>query len=109
MTLYLCLSVCCAVTSILFIWLNTTAFQEYFSRTSIVGEFKDKREKDVTLTFIKFLQRDYDCYFVRLITCPYCLGAVLSILFGAITTSVISIPIFYVGSLLLYKLLSNNK
>lgn len=74
------------VTIILIIWFNSTAFIEYcklvplFYKLFKVDDFYTKYESDFDLTYLLYLRQYHSCFFVKLITCPICLGFWLSLI-----------------------------
>ena len=68
----------------MYIWFNTDAFIEYFQHIKYLSDlFKIKeyfsfREKFNNLNYHTFLLLNYNNFFIRLITCPSCLGVWLS-------------------------------
>ncbi len=90
----------------LLIWFRTDAWLEYtrLFRLNFLSHYKEfdaKLKEDVSLTYLHFLRRDHNCFFVRLITCPICLAVWLGII-PLIFTSVIFVPVCIVGGLLLF-------
>lgn len=63
----------------LFIWFNTEAFIEYCKYIPKIKdllklkEFKDYQFKGGILNYPIYLQVNYNNFFTRLISCPYCL------------------------------------
>lgn len=93
----------------LLIWFRTDAWLEYtrlfhLNWLSKYKEFDAKYKEDVSLTYLHFLRRDHNCFFVRLITCPICLAVWLGII-PLIFTSVIFVPVCIVGGLLLFTVI----
>jgi hypothetical protein len=71
----------------LFIWLRTEAFVEYvelFRLDSFFGVKKFRQQQlqggDYKLDYANFLIINYNSFFVRLITCPFCLTVWASII-----------------------------
>lgn len=69
---------------LLLIWFKTDAFAEYsrllkLKWTNVDGYYLIK-DLDPEFTFHKFLLEYFNCFFVRLITCPICIGTILSLL-----------------------------
>jgi hypothetical protein len=87
--------------SITFIWFQTNAFYEYFCWLpfKFIKDYKDFLSKESD-TFINFL-RYYRCNFlIRLVTCPACFMAWVSIFCGVFTDYTL-IPVAYTASLIL--------
>lgn len=64
---------------VLLIWFRTEAWLEYcrllgFDAISFYDDFSIKQKNDALLTYHIYLRRYHNCFFVRLITCPICLG-----------------------------------
>jgi len=96
----------CLIATLLLIWFRTDAWLEYtkllrLDCLSFYRDFAAKQEHDVTLTYILYLRLHHNCFFVRLITCPICLAVWFAICCG-IGTSLVFIPIFVIGGLLLF-------
>lgn len=90
------------VAAVLIIWLQTTAVEEYFKFLPIVKQYHQYKQTRIGTTFIRFLQTDHNCFLVRLITCAFCLGAILSGV-CAIWIPVAYIAGVYVIALLIYQ------
>ena len=63
----------------LLLWLNKSVFAEYMrafglGRLCCVNEFWQASTDDTDLTYPKFLAQHFDGFWIRLITCPVCLG-----------------------------------
>jgi len=91
---------------ILLVWFRTDAWLEYtrlfhFNWLSFYKEFDAKYKNDVSLTYLHFLRRDHNCFFVRLITCPICIAIWLGLII-AIFTHLGLVPGCIVGGLLLF-------
>ena len=97
------------ITLILIIWFDTDAFLEYcrlfkLTRFFKIKEFNKAYENNFELTYLFYIKRYHDCFFVRLITCPICLSVWLSIILCAIANSLVCIPLICVVSLIIYYL-----
>jgi hypothetical protein len=75
----------CLVSILLLLWFNSTAFVEYsklfgISKFFFVDIFEEilLNSIDDSFTYQSFLQEHYNCFFIRLITCPKCLSVWLS-------------------------------
>jgi len=70
-------------TLILIVWFQTNAFIEYCGRfpiiSKIVDNFNKMTQAGLSSSFPSFLALNYNSFFVRLITCPYCLNFWLSL------------------------------
>lgn len=65
-------------TFILIVWFQTNAFIEYFGKfpfvSKIVDNFNKMTQAGLSSSFTSFLALNYNSFFIRLITCPYCLN-----------------------------------
>ena len=101
------------VVAILLIWFNSDAFTEYAKliggkRFFGIQEHVNLAEKRATLSYHDYLLEYKNSFFIRLITCPLCLGLWLSAVLCMWTTERAEfIPLCYVGSLIVYKFTSN--
>ena len=92
---------------ILIIWFNTESFVEYShllkTKWFKVNDYLIAKETDFTLTYHSYLLQKHNSFFVRLITCPFCLNFWLILvgkfIFGY---SFLEIPTIYVTSLITY-------
>jgi len=97
------------ISTVLFVWLKTEAFEEYsallgFDKFFKVKEYRDAREKNPLITYHDHLLSNYDSFFLRLITCPYCLGAWLTLAVCIHKETFSLFGVYYLGSLILYAL-----
>ena len=99
------------IVSSLILWFKTEAFEEYV--TLIGGDeffkvkaYRKDREKNALLTYHSFLLERYDSFFVKLVTCPYCLGLWLCLTASLFIERFDLVGVYYVGALLLYGLIS---
>lgn len=70
---------------ILLVWFRTDAWLEYcrvfgLNWLSFYKDYDLKYKEDVSLTYLHYLRRDHNCFFVRLITCPICLSIWLGLI-----------------------------
>jgi len=91
---------------ILLIWFRTDAWLEYcrvfhLNFISFHKDYYAKKHEDATLTYLNYLRRDHNCFFVRLITCPICLAVWLAIP-AVVVTSIVFFPVYVMGALLLF-------
>lgn len=89
---------------VLLVWFQTNAFAEYFSFLPIIKEYKKAQNAGVANSFINFIYINYNSFFVRLITCPYCLN------FWLVSASLYFINwkffgLTYILSMLYYKII----
>ena len=99
------------IVTFLIVWFKTEAFEEY--ATLIGGDkffkvrsYRKNRERNALLTYHSFLLERYNSFFVRLATCPYCLGLWLCLTACLVVERFDLLAVYYVGSLLLYGLTS---
>lgn len=98
------------LTTILIIWFKSDAVIEYgkllkLSKILKIDEFQKKKdEEDASLTYIRFLRITYDNFFIKLITCPYCLSFWLSLLFSI--NHIYFMPLIYINGLILYGIIN---
>ena len=88
---------CFLVSFILLVWLQTEAFYEYaklfgfkklfkikeyssFTGDSVMLGFSSEEKDGPNLSYLEYLKVECDNFFVRLITCPVCLGIWLNII-----------------------------
>jgi hypothetical protein len=116
-----------AIAMILVLWFQKEAFVEYMSLLGIdelfhITMYKDMKTSDPVLTYPKFLSMHWNNFFIRLITCPVCLGTWLSgvasagvcgvlyfatcNIFMMLGWPVISLTTAYVALFLYYKLVN---
>lgn len=81
--MYLLLIPSCIVASLLLIWFRTEGYVEYckafkLDKISFYKDFYAKQAEDARLTYLGYLKQYHNSFFVRLITCPICLGAWIS-------------------------------
>ena len=105
----------CLITSIMIVWFRTNAVVEYLKLLDVVKLFKVAQETNVELTFLQYLKTYYNCFFVRLITCKYCLAAQLTFIFSIWliimhfdSFFLKTAPITYILSLALYKYITDG-
>lgn len=73
---------------------------------SFYEDYELKKSNDVTLEYLDYLRQYHNCFFIRLITCPICLTIWLGIMAGIFTLSLIEIPIFIIGSLIIFGIVN---
>lgn len=94
---------------ILVIWFRSDAWLEYTKllHLNYISKYKEYNEvlkRDSLLEYHTFLRRYYNCFLIRLITCPVCFSIWLGIIFG-ILTYLSMIPIYSIGGLTIYLLI----
>lgn len=94
---------------ILLIWFRTDAWLEYCKifKMNFISFYKDydiKYKEDVSLRYLHYLRMYHNCFFIRLITCPICLAVWIG-LFISLATSIILLPVYVVGGLLLFTII----
>jgi hypothetical protein len=96
-------------TLILLVWFQTNAFAEYFKNffiiKKIIRSYNSSLKADLKTSFVNFLSLNYDCFFVRLITCPFCLNFWISIL-TSFFVGYEFFPLIYVSSMIYYKVVN---
>ena len=105
------LSQLCLVATLLLVWFKSEAFIEYSKLFRVqnlffIPLFEKERDKDISLSYLEYLSLEHDCFFVRLITCPLCLGFWFSVLTVLVIGNFYSLPIIYIGGILLYGVTS---
>lgn len=96
------------VTFILVVWFKSNAFCEYmeFLRLSnhfLINDYFKERKKIVSsLHYTDYILLKKNCFFIRLITCPLCLGIWLNISLGLIINFDNFFLKFYIASSLYY-------
>jgi len=103
------ITIICLISILLLIWFRTDFLIEYcrlfhLNRIAFYKDFDAKYKEDVSLTYITYLRRYHDCFFVRLITCPICLAVWLGIIFS-LFTSITFLPLYIIGGLLIFTII----
>jgi uncharacterized membrane protein len=97
------------VAMILFVAFETSAVYEY-SRLllpnfiSKMKEYKHELEFNPQMSYGSYFRIYHDSFLVRWATCPYCFGMALSVASSLVFSNWKTIPITYIGSLLIYRL-----
>ena len=73
------------VSLIMLVWFNTDAFHEYckgfrFKKLFYTKEYSVFAQATPEMSYIEYLQVQYDSFSIRLISCPICLGIWLNII-----------------------------
>ena len=94
---------------ILLMWFRTEVWLEYtnlfcLGYLSFYKDYQLKKQEDISLTYILYLRRYHNSFFILMITCPVCFAVWLGILIG-IFTSIILIPVYIVGGLLIFSII----
>jgi hypothetical protein len=96
-------------TFVLLIWFKTHAFIEYFKyiplTNKIIKSYQESIKAGLNIDFINFLSLNYDCFLVRLLTCPFCLNFWISI----VTSFFVGYKFFaliYISSMIYYKIVN---
>lgn len=94
------------ISLILILWFCTDVWLEYtrllkLNFLSAYKRYDEEYKKDVSLTYLHFLRQHYDCFLIRMITCPICLSVWLGIISG-ICIPVLYIPICILSSLFIF-------
>lgn len=96
------------VAASLFVVFKTTAVYEYFKvlplpeRITKIKEYEEARKRDFTLSYKMFWMTDHDSFFIRLVTCPYCLSAWFSLVFSTVFSCLEWLPAVYLGGMSTY-------
>lgn len=93
----------------LIIWFKTEAFVEYCYKMPFLSKYISQYKKSllagIDSNFINFLLLNYNSFFIRLITCPYCINFWLTI----VTSFFVGFKFFafiYVTSMIYFKLIN---
>tara|TARA_Y100000590_G_scaffold464186_1_gene633030 strand:- start:759 stop:1121 length:363 start_codon:yes stop_codon:yes gene_type:complete len=91
----------------LLIWFQTNAFVEYARLFGFKRFLKNYEEDErMGISFPDYLLMTRDCFFFRLISCPICLGAWLSLSTLLVRCSVYTFSgVFYLSLILYFSLL----
>jgi len=96
------------ITIILIIFFNSDALVEYgrlikhISKLLLIDKFDKAYANDFDLTYVFYLRRYHNCFFIRLITCPICVSFWLSLVGCCFGDGLIDLPIIYILSLFAY-------
>lgn len=100
-------------TASLYVLFQTSAVYDYLrvlplpEKIKKMKEYERERVYNFSLSYKLFYLTNYDSFFVKLATCPYCLGAWLSIGFSVLFSCTEWIPAVYLGSLSTYYAATN--
>lgn len=76
---------------ILLVWFKTDAFAEYARLLRLkwtkANDYYCVKLADPFITYHGFLREYYDCFLVRLLTCPICFGVWLGVLVGPLSVA----------------------
>jgi len=89
---------------VLTIWFQTNAFAEYLFFLPVVKKYNLAKKLNVATTFLNFLSINYDSFFVRLISCPYCVNFWIN-LFLSYFIGWKFFGLLYILSILQYKII----
>lgn len=93
---------------VLFLWFDTNVFHEYFHRILFLrklfkfDEYDKNKEYYGHCSYQDFLPIQYNNFFVKLISCPYCLGFWTSLASTYFLTEMKIFPMTYFGSVIGY-------
>ena len=95
------------VATILVLWFRSEAYVEYcrllhLNWISFYKDYYDQRKNDVSLNYFGYLRQYHNCFFVRLITCPVCVGTWLALGLTLLTLDWVTFPIAFIGGLILF-------
>jgi len=100
----------CWVAFILWVSFGTTAVYEYLrlftfmEKITHIKEYESFRQHDITLKYTDFVNAKYPSFFIRLFSCPFCLGVWYSAIFCFMFGCLYLLPIVYGGSCFLFLL-----
>jgi hypothetical protein len=100
------------VAMFLIVWFRSEAYVEYcrLLKIDFISHYKDyyaKRVNDVSLTYHDYLRQYHDSFCIRLITCPICMAAWLSMGVGLLFWSIALVPMIFIGGLILFGIVHN--
>jgi hypothetical protein len=93
---------------VLYILFQTTAVYEYLKimplpeKIKKMKEYQTERQYNYSLSYRFFYTTNYNSFLIRLLTCPYCLGAWLSIGFSWVFSCIEWFPVVYLSGLSTY-------
>lgn len=96
------------VAGALYVFFKTTAVYEYLKLLPLpeqitkMKEYEAERRHNFTMSYKEFFTTNYDTFLIRLLTCPYCLSAWLSLIFCGIFSCFAWLPVVYLGGLITY-------
>lgn len=96
------------VAATLFVCFKTSAVYEYLKSLPLpnwlthMKDYEADRKYDFGLSYKMYMMTMRDSFFIRLVTCPYCLGAWLSLGFSWGFSCLEWLPVVYLGGLLGY-------
>lgn len=86
-------------TNMVYEYLNVLPLPEKIKK---MKEYQKERQFDYSMSYRFFYTTNYNSFLIRLLTCPYCLGAWLSIGFSTIFSCIEWVPVVYLGGLSTY-------
>lgn len=96
----------------LYVFFKTTAVYEYLKllplpeKITKMKEYEAERRHNFTMSYKEFFTTNYDTFLIRLLTCPYCLSAWLSLIFCGIFACFMWLPVVYLVGLASYFFIS---
>ena len=77
------------VSLVMLVWFKTDAFYEYcklfgFKKLFYTEEYSIFAEASPEINYLEYLQVQYDCFFIRLISCPICSAIWLNIILSSL-------------------------
>jgi hypothetical protein len=95
--------------ALLLVWFQTNAFVEYGRYIPFIKRIINSYEKSLSAgingTFINFLSLNYNSFFIRLVSCPYCLNFWLTLPY-LYFFNIKYLAFIYIISLIIYKILN---
>ena len=92
-----------AIASVLTVWFKSSVVVEYCTFLAIVDSYKKAKMSNPGLEFIDYITIYRNCFLSRLIVCPYCINVWLT-LPCMFFVPIYELPVIYISSLILYKL-----
>lgn len=98
----------CFVAGFLIVWFRTNVVVEYLFFLPILSNYIKEYQKASKLQsqgmFINFLSLNYDNFFIRLVSCPFCITGWISLI-SLFFLNIKFLGLIYILSLLLYKII----
>ena len=97
------------ISLILTVWFRSDAWLEYtrIFKLDFLSKYRTYDAaliKDPLLEYHDFLRKYYNCFFIRLITCPVCFATWLGLIFGYFTY-ISFFPIYTIMGLIIYLII----
>lgn len=102
-------------TVFLLVWFKTNFVVEYFYKfpwiSKYINNYKKAQLAGISGNFINFLALNYNSFFIRLISCPFCINFWITVILSFFT-SFLYFGLIYITSLIYYYIvvtLSSNE